>query len=144
MTFVYFFSGALPALKVNGFESSSQINTLIRQRKSQEDFEKLSSFFNAHVIRGTAINWKYWAFSRIMKPLFESYSQAIAGNASYNEIDRSIGRWLEDKCSLMQMRQSTVTSLKNICVQTNILRDPQGMPVNALDLAKKANQEEQN
>lgn len=126
---------------MNGFEASNQINSILRQRKSQEDVDKLSAFFNAHVTRATAINWKYWAFSRIMKPMFESYTDSIAGTASFNEVDRCIGRWLEDKCSLLQMRQSTVTSLKNICVGTNILRDPQRMPVEALELAKREQEE---
>ena len=110
----------------------------IRQKKVSEDQTQMTSAFSNHVSNATGLNWKYWAFSRLMKPVFETYVNAVAGAASQGEMDRSINRWLEDECSLDQMRQSAVTSLKSICTQTNILSDPRRLPHEALELARKS------
>ena len=131
--------GNLPAHKLGQDGSSSNICGLLRQKKAQEDNDKINSAFANHVETGTSINWKYWAFSRLMRPHLDSYVESVSGNASMNEMDRTVKRWLEDKCSVIQIRQSVVTSLKNISTHTNILRDPRGMPQEALELARREN-----
>ena len=128
--------GFLPAHRINGQEKT-QINGKMREKKAAEDNEKLQLYFKGRVCRGTEINWKYWAFSRLMKPLFEHYSEAVSGSVSLTEVERNIHRWLEDKCSSTQLRQLAVTSLKAISSSTTILNEPRRMPVDALELARK-------
>ena len=71
-----------------------------------------------------------------MQPHFESYSEAVSGCATSQEMERSIHRWLEDKLGLMQLRQNTVSSLKTISVKTNIISDPRKLPQDSLDNAQ--------
>ena len=111
------------------------ISVKLRQKKVSEDQINMNLAFANHVSNGTAINWKYWAFSRLMKPVFETYIDAVAGSASQGELERSVNRWLEDKCSSVQMRQSAVTCLKGISTQTDILSSPRQMPFEVLKLA---------
>ena len=134
--------GGLPGLKLgqdmSNNASEGNISVKLRQKKVSEDQTQMISAFSNHVSNATGLNWKYWAFSRLMKPVFETYANAVAGAASQGEMDRSINRWLEDECSLDQLRQSAVTSLKSICTQTNVLSDPRRLPHEALELARKS------
>ena len=134
--------GSLPGLKIgqdlsNNANNEKNISVKLRQKKVSEDQTEMTLAFNNHVSNATGLNWKYWAFSRLMKPVFETYTNAVAGSASLGEMERSIIRWLEDKCSSVQMRQSAVTCLKTICTQTNILSDPRRLPHEVLELSRQ-------
>jgi hypothetical protein len=123
--------GSLP---VSG--GSSSISGKLRQHKVTEDSIRLDAMFDDHVCEGTDVNWKYWAFSRLMRPLFDTFVEAVAGTAQYAEMERATNHWLEDKCSLMQIRQSALTSLKMVSVTTNILSEPHRMPQEVIELAR--------
>ena len=132
--------GYLPAHKVGGVQGTTNVCGALRQKKASEDRSKINMAFNHHVASGTSINWKYYAFSRLMKPLLDTYVDSVAGSASGAELDHSINRWLEDKCSLIHMRQIAVTSLKNISIKTNILREPRRMPHDVLELSRQSDE----
>ena len=72
-----------------------------------------------------------------MKPLFNTYVEAVSGSVSLHEVERASSHWSENKCQLVQMRQWASTSLKNISVQTNILEEPHRMPSDAITLAQR-------
>lgn len=122
------------------FFSSNQegksICGLLRQKKIDEDKQNLKGLLAKHISATTGVNWKYWAYSVLMQPHFESYSEAVSGCATSQEMERSIHRWLEDKLGLMQLRQNTVSSLKTISVKTNIISDPRKLPQDSLDNAQ--------
>ena len=118
-------------------EEGNSICGLIRQKKIAEDKQILQSFLSKHIAHSTGINWKYWAFSVLMKPHFDSYAESVSGTATSKEMEHKIHRWLEDKCSQLQLRQSTVTSLKAISVQTDIIDEPRKFPQDALENAQK-------
>ena len=93
--------------------------------------------FDEHVSSGTQINWKYWAFSRLMKPLFDSYVESVSNSVSLQEVERASSHWSEDKCQLVQIRQYAMNALKHISVQTRILEDPQSMPAEVIAIAQQ-------
>ena len=109
----------------------------LRQKRSEEDARKLLRMFDEHVSNGTQINWKYWAFSRLMKPLFDSYVESVSNSVSFQEVERASSHWSEDKCQLVQIRQYAMNALKHISVQTRILEDPQSMPMEVIALAQQ-------
>ena len=109
----------------------------LRQKKSEEDVIKLGQMFNENVREGTEMNWKYWAFTRLMKPLFDTYIEAVSNCASMDEVERSAKHWVEHKCELTQTRQYTMNALKKISVQTNILEEPHLMVSNVKYLAEE-------
>ena len=72
-----------------------------------------------------------------MKPHFDTYSEAVSGTATSKEMEHGVHRWLEDKCSQIQFRQSAVTSLKNISIRTDIIDEPRKLPQDAIENAQK-------
>ena len=121
----------------NNTQPSAPISGKLRQKRAEQDSQDLEKLFHEHVRNGTQVNWKYWAFSRIMRPLFDSFAEAVSGSVSLNEVERASTHWSEHKCQLIQIRQHTLNSLKNISIQTNILEEPHRMPSDAITLAQQ-------
>ena len=117
-------------------ESGKSICGLLRQKKIEEDKQMLDTYLKKHIAHSTGINWKYWAFSVLMRPHFDSFSEAVSGTATSKELEKTVHRWLEDKCSHLQLRQQSVTALKTISVRTNILSDPRKLPQEAVENAQ--------
>ena len=65
--------------------------------------------FNAYVQKRTAENWKFYIFSKILKPIFESYTENI--NIYSNEnFQYSLTQWQKIFFNLVQLRPSMFDS----------------------------------
>ncbi len=128
--------GSLPVIGRGGHRQV--VNGMLKEKAVAEDNAALRSMFADHVRCSTAINWKYWVFSRLMKPLFETYSENVAGASTVHEMQRATSHWFEDKFSQTEIRQSAIAALRNVSVSTNILTAPERMPQEALDHASLA------
>jgi MAX-like protein X len=57
-----------------------------------------------HYIRQRTLDdWKFWIFSIIITPLFDSYNDMVS-TASIDDLCRTTLTWLEQHCSLVQLR----------------------------------------
>ena len=69
--------------------------------------EALEKKFKSYVQEKTVENWKFYLFSYILKPLFDSFTQHL-NMSSKEAIEQSFHEWQEKFCSLVQLRPSNL------------------------------------
>ncbi|XP_054905002.1 MLX-interacting protein isoform X5 [Poeciliopsis prolifica] len=101
-------------------------------RKNRSDL--MQDKFNEYVKSRTLQNWKFWIFSIIIKPLFESFSGMVS-TTSREELCHTTLQWLDNHCSLPVLRPMVLSTLRQLCTTTSILSDPSLLPAEALEAA---------
>ncbi|CAG2121173.1 unnamed protein product, partial [Medioppia subpectinata] len=84
-----------------------------RSTQTQELYEN-------YIRERTLQNWKFWIFNIIMKSLWESYNQTVT-TSNMDEMSKTIHRWIEHNCCLIQLRKDVLNSLRFLSTSTNIL-----------------------
>ncbi|XP_030648304.1 carbohydrate-responsive element-binding protein [Chanos chanos] len=97
---------------------------------TRQRFDHMRERFREYVRAQTLQNWKFWIFSVIMEPLFESYNGMVS-TASVEDLCRTTLSWLEQHCSLPALRPMVLSSLRLLCTSTSILTDPSLVPEQA-------------
>ncbi|KAK9869757.1 hypothetical protein WA026_003489 [Henosepilachna vigintioctopunctata] len=99
---------------------------------------KMQELFDEYVRNRTMENWKYWVFSLIFRPLLVSFNN-IVSTSSVEELYRSTILWVEQHCTLGDLRPVVLNSLRYLCTKTEILSEPERLPDEArqLCLSKK-------
>ncbi|XP_028313406.1 MLX-interacting protein isoform X2 [Gouania willdenowi] len=87
--------------------------------------------FDEYVKSRTLQNWKFWIFSVIIKPLFESFNGMVS-TTSREELCESTMQWLDRHCSLPVLRPMVLSSLRQLSTTTSILSNPSVLPDEAL------------
>ncbi|KAG7251553.1 hypothetical protein CRUP_030468 [Coryphaenoides rupestris] len=83
----------------------------------------MRQMFREYVQAQTLQNWKFWIFSIIVEPLFESYNSMVS-TANMEELCRTTLSWLDQHCSLPALRPMVLSSLRRLSTSTSILSDP--------------------
>ncbi|XP_053328570.1 MLX-interacting protein isoform X2 [Spea bombifrons] len=96
-------------------------------------FDHMRDLFEKYVKSQTLQNWKFWIFSIIIKPLFESFNDMVSTN-SIEEMYSTTHDWLSLHCSLPTLRPMVLRTLRQLSTTTSILMDPSSLP----DQAKQA------
>ncbi|CAL8248565.1 unnamed protein product [Merluccius merluccius] len=86
--------------------------------------------FEAYVKSRTLQNWKFWIFSIIIKPLFESFNNTVS-TACEAELYQTTIQWLDHHCSLPVLRAMVCTTLRQLGTRTSILTEPTLLPKEA-------------
>uniref|UniRef100_A0A3Q3IDZ2 BHLH domain-containing protein n=1 Tax=Monopterus albus TaxID=43700 RepID=A0A3Q3IDZ2_MONAL len=94
---------------------------------TRQRFDHMRQKFREYVQAQTLQNWKFWIFSIIIEPLFESYNGMVS-TASVEDLCRSTLSWLERYCSLPALRPTVLSSLRLLSTTTAILTDPSLLP----------------
>ncbi|CAF98521.1 unnamed protein product, partial [Tetraodon nigroviridis] len=97
---------------------------------TRQRFDHMRQKFREYVQAQTLQNWKFWIFSIIIEPLFESYNGMVS-TASMEELCRSTLSWLDQHCSLPTLRPMVLRSLRFLSTTTAILTDPSLLPEQA-------------
>ncbi|XP_066467575.1 MLX-interacting protein-like [Tiliqua scincoides] len=93
--------------------------------------DQASQLYEEYVRQRTLENWRFWLFSRVIKPLFDSYTRTVStGNTK--EFCQSVMSWLEQHCSLPILRPAISGSLLELSKITSILTQPSRLPEQAL------------
>lgn len=87
--------------------------------------------FNEYVKNRTLQNWKFWIFSIIIKPLFESFNGMVLTTSSA-EMYQTTLQWLDRHCSLPALRPMVLSTLRQLSTTTSILSDPSLLPEEAI------------
>ncbi|XP_076587342.1 MLX-interacting protein isoform X1 [Chaetodon auriga] len=87
--------------------------------------------FNEYVKNRTLQNWKFWIFSIIIKPLFESFNEMVS-TTSRAELYQTTLQWLDRHCSLPVLRPMVLSTLRHLSTSTSILSDPSLLPEEAI------------
>ncbi|XP_072209690.1 carbohydrate-responsive element-binding protein isoform X1 [Excalfactoria chinensis] len=97
---------------------------------TRQRFDQMRSMFDDYVRSSTLHNWKFWIFSVIIRPLFESFNSMVS-TTSMDSLTQTSLAWLEQHCSLPALRPSILSSLRQLSVSTSILSDPARVPEQA-------------
>ncbi|XP_055963131.1 MLX-interacting protein [Sorex fumeus] len=95
-------------------------------------FDHMKDMFDEYVKSRTLQNWKFWIFSFIIQPLFESFKGSVSGS-SLDELHRSALSWLEQRCSLPVLRPTVLSTLRHLSTTTSILTEPSLLPEQAAE-----------
>ncbi|XP_036386086.1 MLX-interacting protein-like [Megalops cyprinoides] len=93
-------------------------------------FDYMWDKFNEYVRSRTLQNWKFWIFSIIIKPLFESFNSMVS-TSSVEELRQTTLRWLDRHCALPVLRPMVLDSLRQFSTSSSILTDPSLLPEEA-------------
>ncbi|XP_032070797.1 carbohydrate-responsive element-binding protein isoform X2 [Thamnophis elegans] len=97
---------------------------------TRQRFDQMRHMFDEYVRLCTLQNWKFWVFSIIMRPLFESFNGMVS-TSSLESLGQTSLAWLEQYCSLPALRPTVLSSLRQLSVSTSILTNPSGIPEQA-------------
>nr|XP_034981476.1 MLX-interacting protein-like isoform X2 [Zootoca vivipara] len=93
--------------------------------------DQASQLYEEYVRKRTLQDWRFWLFSMVIKPLFESYTRTVStGNAK--EFCDSVLSWLEQHCTLPILRPAISGSLLQLSKITSILTRPSQLREQAL------------
>ncbi|KAK0170723.1 hypothetical protein PV328_008535 [Microctonus aethiopoides] len=98
---------------------------------SRHRTSKMKEMFDEYVRKRTRENWKFWIFSILLEPLMISFNTSVS-TASVEDLCRSTILWVEQHCSLVDLRPAVLNSLRYLCTATEILSDPGRLPEEAL------------
>ncbi|XP_062972929.1 MLX-interacting protein-like isoform X2 [Elgaria multicarinata webbii] len=93
--------------------------------------DRASQLYEEYVRQRTLENWRFWLFSVVIKPLFESYTRTV-NTSSVKEFCQSVMSWLEQHCTLPILRPAVSGSLLQLSKITSILTQPAQLPEQAL------------
>uniref|UniRef100_A0A673IVM7 MLX-interacting protein-like n=1 Tax=Sinocyclocheilus rhinocerous TaxID=307959 RepID=A0A673IVM7_9TELE len=96
-------------------------------------FDHMREKFDDYVKNRTLQNWKFWIFSVIIQPLFESFNGTVS-TTNNTELCETTMQWLDRYCALPVLRPMVLKTLRQLCTSTSILTDPSLLP----EEAKKA------
>merc|ERR1711997_961849 len=121
---------------IAGFQNKLSFNPsqTPSSQQSKEEGTNLSNLFSDHIKSSTQQNWKYWIFSRLMRPLQESFDRSVSTH-SREDLSRTSSSWLDQHVNLVQLRPLVTETLKNFSVESSILTEPQKIPLEALQKA---------
>ncbi|XP_011803890.1 PREDICTED: MLX-interacting protein [Colobus angolensis palliatus] len=97
---------------------------------ARRQFDHMTDMFDEYVKSRTLQNWKFWIFSIIIKPLFESF-KGMVSTSSLEELHRTALSWLDQHCSLPILRPMVLNTLRQLSTSTSILTDPAQLPEQA-------------
>ncbi|KAJ9596439.1 hypothetical protein L9F63_012523 [Diploptera punctata] len=108
---------------------------------SRQRASKMKEMFDEYVRIRTLENWKFWIFSILLEPLLESYNASVS-TSSLEDLYRSTLLWVEQHCSLVDLRPAVLNSLRYLCTTTDILSDPSRLPEEARQAVMKPQQDQ--
>ncbi|XP_025778873.1 carbohydrate-responsive element-binding protein [Puma concolor] len=97
---------------------------------THQRFDQMRDMFNDYVRTRTLHNWKFWVFSILIRPLFESFNGMVS-TASLQSLRQTSLAWLDQYCSLPALRPTVLNSLRQLSTSTSILTDPGCIPEQA-------------
>ncbi|XP_037338042.2 MLX-interacting protein isoform X1 [Pungitius pungitius] len=128
-------------------EEIEEINTAIGSFQEQlpatgvpvrrNRLDHMQEKFDEYVKNRTLQNWKFWIFSIIIKPLFESFNGMVS-TTSRAELCQTTLQWLDRHCSLPALRPMVLRTLRQLSTTTSILSDPSLLPDEATQAVTQA------
>ncbi|XP_075372760.1 MLX-interacting protein isoform X3 [Mycteria americana] len=105
---------------------------------TRQRFDHMRKLFDEYVRSRTLQNWKFWIFSIIIKPLFESFNGMVS-TTSFKDLNQTAMAWLDQHCSLPVLRPMVLNTLRHLSTTTSILSDPSCLPEQAAEAVNKMN-----
>ncbi|XP_059220881.1 protein WBSCR14 homolog [Stomoxys calcitrans] len=90
---------------------------------TRQGTEHVRQLYEQYVRTRTQDNWKFWILGLILEPLLSSYTTTVS-SASLDELRRTAFLWVDQHCSLIDLRPAVSNKLKYLSMKTDILSDP--------------------
>lgn len=90
---------------------------------SRQRTGRVKELYQHYVRQRTLDNWKFWIFGLIFEPLMNTFNQTVSV-ASLDEMCRSSQLWVDQHCSLVELRPAVSNKLRQLSTTTDILSDP--------------------
>ncbi|XP_021701396.1 protein WBSCR14 homolog isoform X2 [Aedes aegypti] len=90
---------------------------------SRQRTGRVNELYQQYVRQRTMENWKFWIFGLIFEPLMNTFNQTVSV-ASLDEMCRSCQLWVDQHCSLVELRPAVSNKLRQLSTTTDILSDP--------------------
>ncbi|XP_050087695.1 homeotic protein female sterile isoform X2 [Anopheles aquasalis] len=90
---------------------------------SRQRTGRVKELYQQYVRQRTLENWKFWIFGLIFEPLMNSYNQTVSV-ASMDEMCRTSQLWVDQHCSLVELRPAVSNKLRQLSTTTDVLSDP--------------------
>ncbi|XP_034548665.1 MLX-interacting protein isoform X2 [Notolabrus celidotus] len=97
----------------------------------RQRIDHMQDKFNEYVKSRTLQNWKFWIFSIIIKPLFDSFNGMVS-TTNQAELFQTTLQWVDRHCSLPVLRPMVLRTLRHLSTTTSILSDPSLLPEEAI------------
>ncbi|MGH0165580.1 UNVERIFIED_CONTAM: hypothetical protein FKN15_011296 [Acipenser sinensis] len=105
---------------------------------TRQRFDHMREMFDDYVKNRTLQNWKFWIFSIIIKPLFESFNGMVS-TTSLDDMCNTTLSWLDEHCPLPVLRPMVLRTLRQLSTTTSILSDPSLLPEQATQAVRRMN-----
>ncbi|NXN95944.1 MLXIP protein, partial [Rhinopomastus cyanomelas] len=105
---------------------------------TRQRFDPMKKMFDEYVRSRTLQNWKFWIFSIIIKPLFESFNEMVS-TTSFKDLNQTALAWLDQHCPLPVLRPMVLNTLRHLSTTTSVLSDPSRLPEQAAEAVIKMN-----
>jgi len=89
--------------------------------------EKFEQKFKSYVKERTVDNWRFYLFSIILKPLFDTFLKTL-NTSSKEDMERTFYEWQDKFCNLIQLRPIISNGLRQLSKTTSILSDSSKLP----------------
>ncbi|NXW66166.1 MLXIP protein, partial [Eurystomus gularis] len=103
---------------------------------TRQRFDHMRKMFDEYVRSRTLQNWKFWIFSIIIKPLFESFNGMVS-TTSFKDMNQTAMAWLDQHCPLPVLRPMVLNTLRHLSTTTSVLSDPSRLPEQAAEAVTK-------
>ncbi|XP_041955653.1 MLX-interacting protein isoform X1 [Alosa alosa] len=103
---------------------------------TQHHFNHMREKYDEYVKNRTLQNWKFWIFSVIIKPLFESFNGSVS-TKSKEELCETTLQWLDRHCALPVLRPMVLGTLRQLSTTTSIIGNPSLLPEEAKQAVTK-------
>ncbi|NXK83108.1 MLXIP protein, partial [Amazona guildingii] len=103
---------------------------------TRQRFDHMRRMFDEYVRSRTLQNWKFWIFSIIIKPLFESFNGMVS-STSFKDLNQTAVAWVDQHCSLPVLRPMVLNTLRHLGTTTSVLSDPSCLPEQAAEAVNK-------
>ncbi|XP_017048905.1 protein WBSCR14 homolog [Drosophila ficusphila] len=90
---------------------------------TRQGTEHVRQLYEIYVRYNTVNDWKFWILGLILEPLLASYTSTVS-SASLDELRRTAFLWVDQHCSLIDLRPAVTNKLKYLSMHTDIVSDP--------------------
>lgn len=90
---------------------------LSKQRNS-----RMTELYEAYVRYRTNDHWKYWVFGLIFEPMMQSFNATVSV-ASMDDLIRTTNNWVDQHCSLIELRPAVSNKLRILSTTTDLLAE---------------------
>ncbi|XP_039292494.1 MLX-interacting protein isoform X2 [Nilaparvata lugens] len=104
---------------------------------SRHRTSRMKEMYNEYIRSRTQENWRFWLLSLICEPLLVSFNNTVS-TASLDDLYRTTLIWVEQHCSLVDLRPVVLNALRHLCTSTEFLSDPTKLPSEAQAAAIKS------